>query len=117
MEQGLAYQLALMTKPRERSPVDIVTGGAYGFRYNSSQPKGEGWLGNVGTKDIPVTEYSTAYKGREVPLIVPGLTGEQLGRVVKEATTGNREDLSDVEGLARKWADDRAKLGYRPFRD
>jgi hypothetical protein len=119
MEQGLAYQLALMQKPRERSPVDMVTGGGYGFRHNSSQPKGEGWLGNVGDNREAITEYSTEYQGREIPTLVPGLSKEQVARVVdrarKEAPLGREND--DVVGLAMKWADDRAKLGYGPFKD
>jgi hypothetical protein len=114
---GLAYQLAVMQRPQQRSPVDMVTGGQYGFRYNSNQPKGNGWLGNVGSGDTAVTEYSTEYKGREIPTLIPGLSKEQVATVVKEATTGERQNLDSTIGLARKFADDRAQLGYGPFKD
>ena len=115
--EGLVYQLAVMQKPQQRSPVDMITGGQYGFRHNSSQPKGNGWLGDMGSNGEAVTEYSTEYKGREIPMLVPGLSKEQVGRVVREATTGERQKLGDVIGLAHKFADDRAQLGYGPFKD
>lgn len=115
--EGLAYQLAVMQRPQQRSPVDIVTGGQYGFRRNSSQPKGNGWLGDVGSDGKAITEYSTEYKGREIPTLVPGLSKEQVATVIKEATTGERQNLDDAIGLARKFADDRAQLGYGPFKD
>ena len=118
MDQGLAYQLALMQKPKERSPVDTVTGGSYGFRHNSSQPKGEGWLGNTNSVvgNDKVTEWSIEHAGREIPTLVPGLTQEQVARVVQDAR-GNKQELSDVYGLATKWANDRARLGYGPYKD
>ena len=117
--EGLAYQLAVMQRPQQRSPVDIVTGGQYGFRHNSSQPKGTGWLGNVGSDGEAVTEYSTEYKGREIPTLVPGLSKEQVARVVSKAKNElplSRDD-DDIVGLAEKFADGRAKLGYGPFKD
>ena len=141
MDQGLAYQLALMQKPKERSPVDMVTGGKYGFRHDaqgvdgkSVQPKGDGWLGNVNTlaSGEAVTEWSMDDNGRNIPLLVPGLTKDQVARVVQDTRfmkdarergmsdyyiRNNRPDLSDIEGLAMKWADDRAKLGYGPYKD
>ena len=141
MEQGLAYQLALMQKPKERSPVDMITGGQHGFRHydqgvdgKSVQPKGDGWLGNVNTlaSGEAVTEWSMDDNGRNVPLLVPGLTKDQVARVVQDTRfmrdaqerglssnqiRNSRPDLRDVEGLALRWANDRAKLGYGPYKD
>ncbi len=117
MEQGLAYQLGVLQKSKERSPLELLTGGDYGFRHNSSQPKGEGWLGNVSpVPRNPITEWSVNVDGRNIPTLVPGLTKEQVQRIVLDAS-GSKQNLDDVIDKAVKFADDRAQLGYKPYKD
>lgn len=91
----------------------------YGTRYAESlnQPttaKGRGYLGNVGTMQDPMTEFSSAFEvgGKTVqyPLVVPTLTADELNllRLTGKATP-------QIQKKAQQFALNRLSRGLDPF--
>ena len=117
---GMLYQplgLAEAYGVDNRSPVDLVTAAEnWGYRYGTNQPKGEGWLGNVGTKDTAVTEYTINAGGRELPTLVPTLNKEEINAVRHAALSGTRVPDS-VTKKAIDWANMRNSQGLSQFKD
>ena len=102
---------------KKTSPLDKISRlTKYGTRHNSTQPKGEGWLGNIGTKSRPVTEYTIGHKGAEIPTAVPTLTSEEARGLGLDATF-NRMPSRAVIKKARQWADRRWSQGKSQFKD
>jgi hypothetical protein len=112
---GLADFLVQLP-PAKRSPLEMLSGGEYGFRYNSPDPKGKGWLGNIGTNDTPITEYSIDIDGKQMPTVTPNQSKGDLFSIVNSATTG-RELPKRVIDNAVEFANARAKAGYSAFID
>lgn len=90
----------------------------YGFRYNSSDPKGLGFLGPLQRPDGGVmSEYSVGQNinGRETefPSIVPTLTKEELLAILN-AQQGQPLPASVLQ-KARAYAEQRMAQGLKPF--
>lgn len=113
MNQGLASKYGY----EARSPVDLLSAiENWGYRHGTDQPKGEGWLGNIGTEDMPVTEYTVNIDGREVPTAVPTLSKGQVEAVSKAASSGSRVP-EDVLRKAIQFANERNSKGLSQFKD
>lgn len=90
----------------------------YGFRYNSTQPKGQGFLGPLQRPDGGVmSEYSVGMNvgghETELPSIVPTLTREELLAIL-QSQEGTQLPAS-VFQKARAYAEQRLKNGQSPF--
>lgn len=113
MEQGLAKEYGY----EARSPLDnLVAVAKYGYRHGTTQPKGEGWLGNVGTKENPVTEFTVNVDGREIPTLIPGLAFKEVMQIRGSATKGKELPYKIVDKAAR-FANDRNSRGLSQFKD
>lgn len=92
----------------------------YGNRYNSTDKKGRGWLGNVGTKEAVVTEYSVGEGKTARPLITPNIERGSLKAVVAEAVSGKKTsdgEFARVDKTSSAWAEKRRAMGSSPYKD
>jgi len=102
------------------SPKELAAGlTQYGNRYGTNTPKSSGYFGEIPLQNGSVaTEYSVGQdidgKNVEMPSIVPTLTKEELGHVMRSAETGSPLPNSVYEkSLAH--AKDRISKGQSPF--
>lgn len=118
MSEGLAQIMSYgRFASRDRSPLDkLVAAERYGYRHGTNQPKGEGWLGNIGTKEEPVTEYTVNVNGREIPTIIPGLGFSEVMAIRGSALKGTALPNSIVDKAA-KFAEERNRNGLSQFKD
>ena len=122
MEQGLAMSVlpySLYTKygQQPRSPLKLLMDKeAYGVRHGTNMPKGEGWLGNIGTAEEPVTEYTINVDGREIPTVVPTLDKDEVKGLSQTALKGTEIPQSVVEKAIR-FANERNRQGLSQFKD
>ena len=111
--QGLAAKYGY----EARSPLELLTAAEnWGYRHNTNQPKGNGWLGNIGTEDTPVTEYTVGVGGREIPTVVPTLTKGEVA-VVRDAAMKGKMVPQEVIQKAIQFANERNHRGLFQFKD
>lgn len=92
---------------------------AWGKRKDGSA-KGRGWLGTFKMPDGSVaSEYSIGVniggKEVEIPSLVPGLTGEQVDRMVTDIIPNGKQVPKDIVNVAVKFAKERMSQGKSPF--
>jgi len=104
----------------EVGDVDVAP---YGFRYQNNDPivapidyslpmpKGNGYMGNVGSAEVPVTEYTLDDNKGQYPSVVPTLSRDEVATI---ATGGMTPEITNKAALYR---DTREANGESPFAD
>lgn len=92
----------------------------WGTRFGSGEPKSTGWLGTFRTPDGGVTsEYSTGVeidgKETEIPTLVPGLSQQQIDRMVNDIIPNQKKVPEDILRIAEAHAREQIAAGKSPF--
>jgi hypothetical protein len=105
--------------------IENVTQGIapYGFRYQNDDPtvapidyslpmpKGNGYMGNVGSAEVPATEYTLDDNKGQYPSVVPTLSRDEVATVA----AGNM--TPEIVNKAALYRDTREANGQSPFAD
>ena len=90
----------------------------YGLRHGSNQPKASGFYGEIPVSGNKATEYSADVningKDVQIPTIVPGLSGGQMGGLLGSISQDGSPSQS-VMDAAIAHAKYRMAMGQSPF--
>jgi hypothetical protein len=113
---GLA-ELSYQHTDRAASPAMLaIRANEWGYRHGMGTPKGEGWMGNIGTDEMPITEYTIQHRGQEIPTIIPNMSFSDVMNARKAAMT-NSLPSQEVIRRAREFADKQWAKGQSQFKD